>query len=95
MLKQNNSQVRKSATERTVIRRRPSWPRTRPNLGAALSQLATALGQVQTFIQDNREPACSTMHRPSWSRSPRRMVDQRASLAELLDTVHRWPPTTC
>jgi phospholipid/cholesterol/gamma-HCH transport system substrate-binding protein len=55
----------------------------RENLGGALSELATALGQVQGFIQDNRAVLKSNVDKLAGITQV--LVDQRASLAEALD----------
>lgn len=55
----------------------------RENLGAALTELATALGQVQGFIQDNRAVLKSNVDKLAGITQI--LVDQRASLAEALD----------
>ncbi|MFJ1709513.1 MCE family protein [Kitasatospora sp. NPDC088346] len=83
MLKDNDAKVR-SATDRlsTVT---GFLAEDRENLGQALRQLATALGQVQTFIADNRARLAASVDR--LVPLTRSLVEQRASLAELLDTA--------
>lgn len=55
------------------------------DLSGALSQLAGALGQVNTFIQENRGRISSSVN--SLVPITQSLVDQRASLAETLDTA--------
>ncbi|MFI9007190.1 MCE family protein [Actinosynnema sp. NPDC053489] len=55
----------------------------RENLGGALNELATALGRVQGFIQDNRAALKSNVDKLAGITQV--LVDQRASLAEALD----------
>jgi ABC-type transporter Mla subunit MlaD len=55
------------------------------DLGGALQQLSTALGQVKTFIQDNRGRLTTSINK--LAPLTQTLVDQRASLAELLDTA--------
>jgi phospholipid/cholesterol/gamma-HCH transport system substrate-binding protein len=57
----------------------------RGDLGGALSELATALDQVRGFIQDNRAALKSNVDKLTGI--TRILVDQRASLAEALDTA--------
>ncbi|WP_447004528.1 MCE family protein [Saccharothrix isguenensis] len=57
----------------------------RENLGGALNELATALGQVQGFIQDNRAVLKSNVDKLAGITQV--LVDQRASLAEALDVA--------
>lgn len=83
MLKTNDGKVRAATDQLSTVT--GFLADDKENLGGALQQLSTALGQVKTFIQDNRgrlrtsiaklEPITQTL------------VDQRASLAELLDTA--------
>ncbi|MEU9129675.1 MCE family protein [Kitasatospora sp. NPDC048540] len=83
MLKDNDTQVR-SATDRlaTVT---GFLAEDKDDLGRALAELATALGQVQTFIQDNRARLAASVGQ--LVPITQALVDQRASLAELLDTA--------
>jgi phospholipid/cholesterol/gamma-HCH transport system substrate-binding protein len=55
------------------------------NLSGALSSLATALNQVNAFIQQNRGRISTTVN--SLVPLTQSLVDQRASLAETLDTA--------
>ncbi|MCP2170513.1 hypothetical protein LX83_007405, partial [Goodfellowiella coeruleoviolacea] len=55
----------------------------RDELAAALSQLATALGQVHGFVQDNRDHLKSNVDKLAEITGV--LVDQRASVAEALD----------
>jgi phospholipid/cholesterol/gamma-HCH transport system substrate-binding protein len=83
MLKTNDGKVKAATDQLSTVT--GFLADDKENLGGALQQLSTALGQVKTFIQDNRsrlkagiaklEPITQTL------------VDQRASLAELLDTA--------
>lgn len=57
----------------------------RQELGAALASLARALGEVKQFIADNREALKGNVDK--LARITRVLVDQRASLAEILDTA--------
>ncbi|WP_326595735.1 MCE family protein [Streptomyces sp. NBC_01803] len=54
-------------------------------LGQALQQLGTALGQVETFIGDNREALAANVN--DLASLTQTLVDQRASLAEVMDTA--------
>ncbi|MCS7482375.1 MCE family protein [Umezawaea endophytica] len=57
----------------------------RENLGAALTELATALGQVQGFIKDNRAVLKSNVDKLASITGV--LVKQRAALAETLDVA--------
>ncbi|MFC0439381.1 MCE family protein [Kutzneria buriramensis] len=57
----------------------------RTDLGDALSQLSTALGQVQGFIADNRSEIKSNVDK--LADVTKVLVDQRAALAESLDVA--------
>lgn len=57
----------------------------RQELGAALASLARALGEVKRFIADNREALKSNVDKLAGITKV--LVDQRASLAEILDTA--------
>jgi virulence factor Mce-like protein len=57
----------------------------RADLGDALSQLSTALGQVQGFIADNRSEIKSNVDK--LADVTKVLVDQRAALAESLDVA--------
>ncbi|MFB7664365.1 MCE family protein [Kitasatospora sp. NPDC056138] len=83
MLKNNDDKVR-SATDRLAAVS-GFLADDKENLGAALQQLATALGQVKTFIQSNRSRLKTSVDR--LAPITQTLVDQRASLAELLDTA--------
>jgi len=83
MLKQNNSQVQSATGELSSVSGFLAQDKT--DLGTALSQLATALGQVQSFIQDNRGQLQNVVNQ--LVPITQTMVQQRASLAELLDTA--------
>ena len=83
MLKNNDGKV-KAATEQ-LSSVTGFLAEDKQNLGAALSQLSTALGQVKTFIQDNRARLKTSIAK--LVPITQTLVDQRASLAELLDTA--------
>lgn len=83
MLKANDGQVR--LAEQQLAQVTGFLSDDRQNLGAALQQLATALGQVQRFIHDNRFRLQSNVTK--LASITQTLVDQRASLAEALDTV--------
>lgn len=55
------------------------------NLGAALKELGTALGQVKGFIQKNRGALKANVD--ALVPLTQTLVDQRASLAESMDTL--------
>lgn len=57
----------------------------RQDLGAAIAQLATALEQVSTFIRENRGALKSNVD--NLTGVTKTLVDQRAALAESLDTL--------
>ncbi|WP_079032398.1 MCE family protein [Streptomyces specialis] len=54
-------------------------------LGQSLELLGTALGQVETFIGDNREALAANVN--DLAAVTQTLVDQRASLAEMMDTA--------
>ncbi|WP_371483011.1 MCE family protein [Kitasatospora sp. NBC_00315] len=83
MLKENDGKVRSATEELSTVT--GFLAADRQDLGAALDQLATALGQVKSFIEDNRSRLRSTVDR--LVPITQSLVDQRASLAELLDTA--------
>ncbi|MCX5209151.1 MCE family protein [Kitasatospora sp. NBC_00240] len=83
MLKDNDGKVRAAADQLSTVT--GFLAADRQELGAALDQLATALGQVKTFIQQNRSRLKTTVDQ--LLPITRSLVDQRASLAELLDTA--------
>jgi phospholipid/cholesterol/gamma-HCH transport system substrate-binding protein len=82
MLKANDGQVR--LAEQQLAQVNGFLADDRQNLGAALRQLATALGQVQRFIHGNRARLKSNVDK--LAAITQTLVDQRASLAEALDT---------
>ncbi|WP_350280918.1 MlaD family protein [Kribbella sp. HUAS MG21] len=57
----------------------------RKDLGAALSLLATALGEVATFVKDNRALLKTTIH--SATELSQILVKEKAAIAEVLDTA--------
>jgi len=81
MLKQNDSQVQSATGELADVS--GFLAEDRSDLGTALSQLSTALGQVQGFIQSNRAQLQGVVNQ--LVPITRTMAQQRASLAELLD----------
>jgi phospholipid/cholesterol/gamma-HCH transport system substrate-binding protein len=83
MLKANDGQVR--LAERQLAQVNGFLADDRQNLGAALQQLATALGAVQRFIRDNRARLKSNVTK--LASLTQTLVNQRASLAEALDTA--------
>jgi virulence factor Mce-like protein len=83
MLKANDGQVR--LAEQQLSQVNGFLSDDRQNLGAALQQLATALGAVQRFIRDNRARLKSNVTK--LASITQTLVDQRASLAEALDSA--------
>ncbi|NIK56463.1 MCE family protein [Kribbella shirazensis] len=57
----------------------------RKDLGAALSLLATALGEVATFVKDNRTLIKTTVH--SATELSQILVKEKAAIAEVIDTA--------
>ena len=90
MLKTNDGKVKAATDELSTVT--GFLAADKQDLGGALQQLSTSLGQVKTFIQDNRTRLKTSIAK--LAPITQTLVDQRASLAELLDT-RRWPPTTC
>jgi phospholipid/cholesterol/gamma-HCH transport system substrate-binding protein len=83
MLKTNNSQVQ--LAEQQLAQVSAFLANDRTDLAAAMSTLATALGQVSTFIQSNRSLLKSNVAKLAAVTSL--LVQERASLAEALNTV--------
>jgi phospholipid/cholesterol/gamma-HCH transport system substrate-binding protein len=83
MLKNNDGKVRAAADQLSTVT--GFLAEDKENLGGALRQLSTALGQVKTFIQDNRTRLKTSISK--LAPITQTLVDQRASLAELLDTA--------
>ncbi|HWE89908.1 MAG TPA: MCE family protein [Pseudonocardiaceae bacterium] len=81
MLSNNDSQVRGAEDQLASVTQFLSDDRQ--NLGAALNELASALGQVQTFIQDNEGRLKSNVDK--LAAISQILVNQRASLAQALD----------
>jgi phospholipid/cholesterol/gamma-HCH transport system substrate-binding protein len=81
MLKTNDGKVKAATDQLSTVT--GFLAADKQDLGGALKQLSTALGQVKTFVQDNRGrlKAGITKLAPI----TRTLVDQRASLAQLLD----------
>lgn len=57
----------------------------REELSTALNTLGTALGDIQAFIRDNRAAIRSNVDK--LARTTQQLVDNRASVAEALDTI--------
>jgi phospholipid/cholesterol/gamma-HCH transport system substrate-binding protein len=83
MLQDNDGKVRVAADQLATVT--GFLAEDKADLGAALQQLSTALGQVKTFIEDNRTRLKHSIE--TLAPITRTLVDQRASLAELLDTA--------
>ncbi|MEE1754027.1 MCE family protein [Streptomyces sp. SP18CS02] len=83
MLKDNDGNVRQA--ERQLATVTGFLADDKENLGAALKELGTALAQVKTFIENNRGSLKQNVD--LLMPLTRTLVDQRASLAELLDTA--------
>ncbi|SDN76902.1 MCE family protein [Lentzea jiangxiensis] len=83
MLAANDSQVRDFNKQLAEVSK--MLADERGDLGAALSELATALGQVQGFVKDNREVLKSNVDKLATITQV--LVNQRAALAETLDVA--------
>ncbi|MFD9699223.1 MCE family protein [Lentzea sp. NPDC059081] len=83
MLAANDSQVRDFNQQLADVSK--MLADERGDLGAALAELATALGQVQGFIKDNREVLKSNVDK--LAAVTQVLVNQRAALAETLDVA--------
>jgi phospholipid/cholesterol/gamma-HCH transport system substrate-binding protein len=83
MLKANDGQVR--LAEQQLADVSGFLAADRQDLGAALNQLATALGQVQGFIANNRSLLKSNITR--LASITKILVDERASLTEAVNTI--------
>ncbi|WP_394615315.1 MCE family protein [Lentzea sp. JNUCC 0626] len=83
MLAANDSQVRDFNKQLADVSK--MLADERGDLGAALSELATALGLVQGFIKDNREVLKSNVDK--LASITQVLVNQRAALAETLDVA--------
>lgn len=83
MLKNNDGKIRAATQQLSTVT--GFLADDKENLGGALRQLSTALGQVKTFIQDNRGRLKHSI--AQLAPITQSLVDQRASLAELLDTA--------
>jgi phospholipid/cholesterol/gamma-HCH transport system substrate-binding protein len=83
MLKANDSQVRLAEQQLSSVF--GFLASDRQDLGAALNQLATALGQVQGFISSNRSLIKSNVSK--LASITHILVRERASLAEALDVA--------
>jgi virulence factor Mce-like protein len=82
MLKQNDGQVRQAEQQLAQVTGFLSGDRQQ--LAAAMSTLATALGQVQQFIASNRSLLTSNVNKLATITSI--LSSERASLAQALDT---------
>jgi virulence factor Mce-like protein len=83
MLKANDGKVKAATDQLSTVS--GFLADDKENLAGALRQLSTALGQVKTFIQDNRARLKTSVTK--LEPITQTLVDQRASLAELLDTA--------
>lgn len=83
MLKDNDTKVRDATGKLATVT--DFLAQDKDALGEALAQLATALGQVKTFVEANRARLKNAVDR--LAPLTQTLVDQRASLAELLDTA--------
>jgi len=83
MLKANDGQVR--LAEQQLAGVSGFLAADRQDLGAALNQLATALGQVQGFIANNRSLLKSNITK--LASITKILVDERASLTEAVNTI--------
>lgn len=83
MLKNNDGKVKAAADQLSSVT--GFLAADKQDLGGALQQLSTALGQVKTFIEDNRGRLKTSIGK--LAPITQTLVDQRASLAELLDTA--------
>ncbi|WP_019546483.1 MCE family protein [Streptomyces sulphureus] len=83
MLKKNDTRVRRA--ERQLADVSTFLADDKENLGQALERLSTALGEVKTFIRNNRGELKKNVDK--LATLTRTLVDQRASLAEALDTA--------
>ncbi|MFI8848675.1 MCE family protein [Streptomyces sp. NPDC053499] len=83
MLKRNDKKVR--TAERQLGEVTTFLAEDKENLAQALAQLGTALGKVKKFIKDNRGSLKKNVDK--LAPLTQTLVDQRASLAEALDTA--------
>ncbi|WP_328535727.1 MCE family protein [Streptomyces sp. NBC_00344] len=83
MLKDNDGDVRSTETQLAAVT--GFLDDDKKNLGAALKELGTALAQVKSFISKNRGSLKKSIHQ--LVPITQSLVDQRASLAEALDTA--------
>ncbi len=83
MLKANDGKVKAATDQLSTVS--GFLADDKEDLGGALQQLSTALGQVKTFVQDNRTRLKTSVTK--LEPITQTLVDQRASLAELLDTA--------
>ncbi len=83
MLKKNDKRVHKA--EKQLVDVNTFLADDKENLAKALKQLGTALGKVKKFIDDNRGSLKKNVKK--LAPITQTLVDQRASLAEALDTA--------
>lgn len=83
MLEDNDGKVKAAADQLATVT--GFLAADKQDLGGALQQLSTALGQVKTFIDTNRTRLKTSIGK--LQPLTQTLVDQRASLAELLDTA--------
>lgn len=83
MLKNNDGNVHRAAQQLSEVT--GFLAEDKENLAGALKQLATALGEVKGFIHDNRTRLKSVVDQ--LAPLTQSLVDQRASIAEALDTA--------
>jgi ABC-type transporter Mla subunit MlaD len=81
MLKNNNNQVQSVTQQLASVS--GFLADDRQDLGAALNQLADALGKVQSFISDNRAHIASNVDK--LNQISQILTNERSSLAEALD----------
>ncbi|MDT0307947.1 MCE family protein [Streptomyces sp. DSM 44917] len=83
MLEENDDGVRQAEEQLADVA--SFLAEDRDELAAALDQLSTALGQVESFIGDNRQALTANVNQ--LADLTQSLVDQRASLAEALDAA--------
>ncbi|MCX4820603.1 MCE family protein [Streptomyces sp. NBC_01142] len=83
MLKKNDGNVARAEQQLATVT--GFLAEDKENLGAALKELGTALGKVKGFIKENRGSLKKNVD--ALVPLTRTLVDQRASLAEAMDTV--------
>ncbi|MGK5533097.1 MCE family protein [Streptomyces sp. URMC 129] len=83
MLRANDDEVRQAEQQMAEVA--GFLAEDSDELGQSLELLGTALGQVETFISDNREAVAANVN--DLAALTQSLVDQRASLAEAMDTA--------